>query len=259
MNRVVTVYSGLVPGGNSAKINQQLKQLLADQQLPDGYTLKFTGQQEETEDTSTFMLTALLLIISLMTIILVTQFNSFVKPMIIIASVFFSIIGVLGGLATFNMDFVIMMTGIGIISLSGVVVNNAIVMVDYIGLLKKAKRRELGLGERDLLPPEEALECIVQAGKTRLRPVLLTAVTTILGLAPMALGLNIDFQGLFTALEPGIYFGGDNALYWGPLATTVIFGLAFATVITLVIVPAMYFVAARRRAKSIRKRLARVA
>ena len=256
MNRVVTIYSGLLPGGNSAKINQQIKQLLADQQLPDGYTMKFTGQQEETEDTTTFMMQALLLIISLMTIILVTQFNSFIKPIIIIASVFFSIIGVLGGLATFHMDFVIMMTGIGIISLAGVVVNNAIVMVDYIGLLKKEKRRELGLEETGLLPAEVSLECIVQAGKTRLRPVLLTAITTILGLAPMAVGFNIDFNGLFTALKPGIYFGGDNALYWGPLATTVIFGLAFATVVTLVIVPAMYYVAARSKENRQRKRLA---
>jgi len=256
MQRVVTVYSGILQGANSAKINQQLKQLLKNQNLPEGYTIKFTGQQEETENTSVFMLQAMLLIISLMTIILVTQFNSFIKPIIIIASVFFSIIGVLGGLATFKMDFVVMMTGIGIISLSGVVVNNAIVMVDYVGLLKRLKRVELGLGQKDLLPPDVAMECIVQAGKTRLRPVLLTAITTILGLSPMAMGLNIDFAGLFTALEPNIYFGGDNALYWGPLASTVIFGLAFATIVTLIVVPAMYSIAARTRAKQIRKRLA---
>ncbi len=256
MQRVVTVYSGILQGANSAKINQQLKQLLKSQDLPDGYSLKFTGQQEETENTSIFMLQALLLIISLMTIILVTQFNSFIKPIIIIASVFFSIIGVLGGLATFKMDFIVMMTGIGIISLSGIVVNNAIVMVDFVGLLKRRKRIELGLGEKDLLPPDVAMECIVQAGKTRLRPVLLTAITTILGLAPMALGLNIDFAGLFTELKPHIYFGGDNALYWGPLASTVIFGLAFATIVTLIIVPAMYSITSRARAKTIRKRLA---
>jgi len=256
MQRVVTVYSGILQGANSAKINQQLKQLLKNQNLPEGYNIKFTGQQEETENTSIFMLQALLLIISLMTIILVTQFNSFVKPVIIIASVFFSIIGVLGGLATFKMDFVVMMTGIGIISLSGIVVNNAIVMVDYIGLLKRQKRLDLGLGEKDLLPPDVAMECIVQAGKTRLRPVLLTAITTILGLSPMAMGLNIDFAGLFTELKPHIYFGGDNAMYWGPLASTVIFGLAFATIVTLIIVPAMYSIASRARAKKIRKRLA---
>lgn len=255
MQRVVTVYSGILPGANSAKINQQLKQLLADHEIPEGYTIKFTGEQEETENTSSFMLQALMLIISLMTIILVTQFNSFIKPIIIIASVFFSIIGVLGGLATFKMDFVIMMTGIGIISLAGIVVNNAIVMVDYIGLLKRKKREELGLEPTALLPPDVAKECIVEAGKTRLRPVLLTAVTTILGLAPMAAGMNIDFAGLFARMEPNIFFGGDNAMYWGPLASTVIFGLAFATIVTLVIIPSMYSIAAGTRAKRIRKRL----
>lgn len=258
MQRVVTVSSGLLPGANTAKVNNQLKQLLKNEELPDGYSIQFTGEQEEAENTSNFMLTAMLLIISLMTIILVTQFNSFVKPIIIMASVFFSVIGVFGGLATFKMDFVILMTGIGIISLAGVVVNNAIVMVDYIGLLKKIKREELGLEPNDLLPPDIAKDCVIEAGKTRLRPVLLTAITTILGLAPMAVGFNIDFPGLFTQLKPGIYFGGDNALYWGPLASTVIFGLAFATIVTLLIVPAMYFMAARYRANRIRKRLAKL-
>ncbi len=258
MERVVTVYSGLLEGYNSTRVNQQLNQLLRDLDLPDGYAFQFTGEAQETEDTSVFMLQALLLIISLMTIILVTQFNSFIKPIIIIASVFFSIIGVLGGLATFNMDFVIMMTGIGIIALAGVVVNNAIVMVDYIGLLKRKKREELGLDQGDLLPPDVALAMVIEGGKTRLRPVLLTAITTILGLLPMAIGFNIDFVSLFTSLDPKIYFGGDNALYWGPLASTVIFGLAFATIVTLIIIPVMYTIAQRARAKKIRKRLARI-
>ena len=254
MERVVTVYSNLLPGANTAQVNAQLKDLLKDEVLPDGYAIRFTGEQEEAEDTSNFMVTAMLLIMSLMTIILVTQFNSFVKPMIILASVFFSVIGVFGGLATFKMDFVILMTGIGIISLAGVVVNNAIVMVDYIGLLKSMKREELGIEPGGLLPPEVARDCVMEAGKTRLRPVLLTAVTTVLGLLPLAAGFNIDFQGLFTRLEPGIYFGGDNALYWGPLATTVIFGLTFATIVTLVLVPAMYYIAARTRGSYLRSK-----
>ena len=240
MERVVTVYSGLLAGYNSAKVNQQLNQLLKDVPIPDGYSFRFTGEAEETESTSIFMLQALLLVMSLMMIILVTQFNSFVKPGIILASVFFSIIGVLGGLATFKMDFVIMMTGIGIIALAGVVVNNAIVLVDYIGLLKKRKREELGIGPKGRLPDEVAKECVIEGGKTRLRPVLLTAVTTILGLLPLAIGMNIDFESLFRTLKPNIYFGGDNAMYWGPLASTVIFGLAFATIVTLIIVPVMY-------------------
>ena len=240
MERVVTVYSGLLPGYNTTGVNSQLNQLLKDIDMPEGYSFTFTGEAEETENTSIFMLQALLLIMSLMMIILVTQFNSFIKPLIILASVFFSIIGVLGGLATFKMDFIIMSTGIGIIALAGVVVNNAIVLVDYIGLLKKRKREELGIEEKGLLPLEYSVECVVEAGKTRLRPVLLTAVTTILGLLPLAIGLNIDFATLFTQLKPNIYFGGDNAMYWGPLASTVIFGLAFATIVTLVIVPVMY-------------------
>ncbi|MBT3750616.1 MAG: efflux RND transporter permease subunit [Bacteroidetes bacterium] len=254
MERVVTVYSGLLAGYNTTRVNQQLNQLLRDQQMPDGYTFRFTGEAEEAESTSMFMMQALLLVISLMMIILVTQFNSFIKPVIIIASVFFSIIGVFGGLASFKMDFVIMMTGIGIIALAGVVVNNAIVMVDYLGLLKRKKREELGLGQKDLLTPDVAVNCVIEGGKTRLRPVLLTAVTTILGLLPMAIGFNINFATLFTELKPNIYFGGDNALYWGPLSSTVIFGLAFATIVTLVIIPVMYVIAQRTRAKRIRAR-----
>ncbi len=250
MERVVTVYSGLLAGYTSARVNSQLKQLLKDVQIPDGYSYQFTGEAEETESTSIFMLQALLLVMSLMMIILVTQFNSFIKPLIILASVFFSIIGVLGGLALFKMDFVIIMTGIGIIALAGVVVNNAIVLVDYIGLLKRRKREELGLDEKGLLPIEVAEECVVEAGKTRLRPVLLTAITTILGLLPLAIGMNIDFETLLTRLKPNLYFGGDNAMYWGPLASTVIFGLAFATIITLVIVPVMYQIGQKAQTKA---------
>jgi multidrug efflux pump subunit AcrB len=153
-----------------------------------------------------------------------------------------STIGVFGGLATFNMDFVVIMTGIGIVSLAGVVVNNAIVLIDYIGLLKLRKKKELGLAEQDELPVHEAVECIVQAGKTRLRPVLLTAITTILGLMPLAMGLNFNFLSLLNDFNPDIYWGGDNAAFWGPMSWTVIFGLSFATFLTLVIVPSMYHV-----------------
>ena len=255
VERVVTLYSNVLAGYNSTRINQQISQLVKDMPLPQGYSLRLTGEAEETADTANFMLLAMLLIMSLMMIILVTQFNSFIKPLIILASVFFSIIGVFGGLATFKMDFVIMMTGVGIISLAGVVVNNAIVLVDYITLLKRRKRVELGIEEEGLLPPDVARECIVQAGKTRLRPVLLTAVTTILGLMPLAIGLNIDFVTLFSEFRPNIYFGGDNAIFWGPLASAVVFGLAFATIITLLIVPAMYQVAARARANYLRRRM----
>ena len=160
-------------------------------------------------------------------------------------SVFFSTIGVFGGIAIFRMDFIIIMTGIGIISLAGVVVNNAIVLIDYIDLLKLNKKRELGIDRSKDLPIEESFECIVQGGKTRLRPVLLTAITTILGLIPMAIGLNINFATLLSDLNPQLYVGGDNAAFWGPMAWTVIFGLTFATFLTLVLVPAMYLIGNR--------------
>jgi multidrug efflux pump subunit AcrB len=138
------------------------------------------------------------------------------------------------------MNFIIIMTGIGIISLAGVVVNNAIVLIDYIDYLKQQKRSELGLSEEDNLPIEESVKCIIQGGKTRLRPVLLTAITTILGLFPMASGMYINFGTLLSRFDPQLYFGGDNAAFWGPMAWTVIFGLTFATFLTLVLVPAMY-------------------
>jgi len=140
------------------------------------------------------------------------------------------------------MDFVVVMTGIGIVSLAGVVVNNGIVLIDYISLLKVRKRKELGLPDGAKLPPEDAKECIVQGGKTRLRPVLLTAITTILGLLPLAVGFNVDFISFMNTFDPKIYFGGDNVAFWGPMSWTVIFGLSFATFLTLVIVPSMYHV-----------------
>ena len=178
--------------------------------------------------------------IALITIILVSQFNSVFKPIIIIMTVLFSTIGVFLGLAIFNMDFVIIMTGIGIVSLAGIVVNNAIVLIDYIDLLKSRKRIELGLEENVTLDRKDAIECIKKGGEKRLRPVLLTAITTVLGLFPLATGMNINFSKLLTELNPEIFFGGDNALFWGPMAWTVIFGLTFATFLTLVIVPVMY-------------------
>ena len=178
--------------------------------------------------------------IALITLILVSQFNSAIKPIIIIITVLFSTIGVFLGLAIFNMDFVIIMTGIGIVSLAGIVVNNAIVLIDYIDLLKSRKRKELILGENSFLEPEIAISCIEEGGQKRLRPVLLTAITTVLGLLPLATGMNINFYTLLTELNPQIFFGGDNALFWGPMAWTVIFGLTFATFLTLFIVPVMY-------------------
>lgn len=250
LNRAITLSSNVIEGFNATEINSQIADVLKDfdENIPNGYGYKFTGEQQDQKESQEFLMTALLIALALILIILVTQFNSLVKPLIIIASILFSTIGVFGGLATFNMEFVVIMTGIGIVSLAGIVVNNAIVLIDFIEQLRTRKRIELGLGEKDILPIDAATECIVQAGKTRLRPVLLTAITTILGLLPMATGMNIDFNGLLTDFAPNIYFGGDMVKFWGPMSWTIIFGLTFSTFLTLVIVPVMYRISNRIQA-----------
>jgi multidrug efflux pump subunit AcrB len=242
LNRAITLSSNVVKGYNATEINTQLKELLAGESLPNGYTYKFTGEQQEQDESMAFLGTAMIIALALILMIMVSQFNSVVKPVIILASVLFSTIGVFGGLSTFKMDFVVIMTGIGLVSLAGIVVNNAIVLIDYTDLLKKRKRNELGLDDTDILPKAVALDCVIQAGRTRLRPVLLTAVTTVLGLLPLASGLNIDFISLFETFDPKIYFGGDNVAFWGPISWTIIFGLTFSTFLTLIVVPAMYHV-----------------
>ncbi len=243
--RTVIVYSNVVEGFNSNEVNKYIKAELANYKMPDGYTYAFTGEQEDMQQTTNFLMKAMLIAVALIFIIMITQFNSIVKPLIVFFSVVLSTIGVFGGMSTFKMDFVLMMTGIGIISLAGVVVNNAIVLIDYIDVLKSKRKTELGLDKDDNLPIEEIIPCITQAGKTRLRPVLLTAITTVLGLVPMAIGFNINFETLFSEFKPDIYLGGDNASFWGPMAWTVIFGLTFATFLTLVVVPAQYLIANR--------------
>jgi len=255
LKRVITVYSNVLEGYNANEINGEIKKVLADFEMPQDYSFKFTGEQEEQAESGKFLAGALLFAIALIIVILVSQFNSFVKPLIIMMSVVLSTIGVFGGLATFGMSFIVVMTGIGIVSLAGVVVNNAIVLIDYIDQLKDRKRKELGLDAGAFLPFDDLIECIVLAGKTRLRPVLLTAITTILGLLPMAFGINIDFFSLFTQFDPKFSIGGDMAAMWAPLSWTVIFGLTFATFLTLIIVPVMYRLANRVKYAMYRKEL----
>ena len=240
LKRTVTVFSNVLEGYNSNDVNKQIKEALASLKMPANYKYDFTGEQEKQRDAMAFLSKALMIALFLIMLILVTQFNSLIKPVIIMFSVLFSTIGVLGGIAIFNFDFVVIMTGIGIVSLAGIVVNNAIVLIDYIELLKQKRRNELHLAETDFLPVEDANECVVEGGRTRLRPVLLTAITTIFGLLPMAVKMNINFTTLFTEFNPHIYFGGDMADIWAPLARTVILGLTFSTFLTLVIVPVMY-------------------
>jgi len=242
MDRVLTISSDVKQGYNANEIVQSYKELMADYQMPAGYTFKFGGEQEEQAKSSQFLMMALLIAVFLIFLIIVAQFNSITAPLIIMSSVLFSTIGVFLGLFIFQMDFVVLMCGIGIISLAGVVVNNAIVLIDYTNVLRNRKREELGLEKNEPLPMQELFQSIVDSGATRLRPVLLTAITTVLGLIPLAIGLNIDFVGLLNNGNPDIYMGGDNALFWGPMSWTVIFGLTFATFLTLVAVPAMYLI-----------------
>lgn len=245
LDRMVSVSSGVVEGYNANQIVAQIKLLIQSHKLPEGYTIKLTGEQEEQAKSAAFLMKALLIAVSAITLILVSQFNSIVKPIIIMVSVILSMTGVMLGLTIFNMDFVIIMTGIGIISLAGVVVNNAIVLIDYTDQVRARRKEELGLSDEEHLPTQEFLECLVIAGFTRLRPVLLTAITTVLGLVPLATGMNIDFIKFYAVFDADFYVGGDNATFWGPMAWAVIFGLVFATFLTLVVVPAMYLITDR--------------
>ena len=254
--RVITLSSNVVEGYNANEINARIKELLTDYNMPANYTWKMTGEQESQDETSEFLVGALLLALALIAMILITQFNSGAKPAIIIGTVGLSTIGVFMGLGTFQMDFVILMTGVGIVSLAGIVVNNGIVLIDYIDLVRGQVKEKKGLSEKGRLSREDEVNSIVRAGKTRLRPVLLTAITTILGLIPMAVGLNFDFFSLFSELDPKIYFGGDNADFWSPMAWTVIFGLSTSTVLTLIMAPVMYNLAVRLRNRLVKEKLA---
>ncbi|MBE0639144.1 MAG: efflux RND transporter permease subunit [Bacteroidales bacterium] len=240
LKRVVTLTSNVLPGYNATALNLELSELLKNYQMPEGYAYAFTGEQQEQQESMDFLIIAMFIAVSLIGLILVSQFNSVIKPLIIIGSVVFSTAGVFFGLALFNMEFIVIMTGIGIVSLAGVVVNNAIVLIDYTDYLQKQKKAEQDLAEEDFLQPDDSISSIQQAGETRFRPVILTAITTVLGLIPLAVGLNIDFISLMTTLNPRIYFGGDNAAFWSPMSWTIIFGLLVATFLTLVVVPCMY-------------------
>ena len=240
LNRVVTLYSPVLAGYNANAVVDQVKNALANYELPKEVNFKFSGEIEEQEKNMSFLTNALLAALGLILLLLVFQFNSISKPLIILLSIFLSFTGVFLGLIAFQMPFVILMTMMGIIALAGIVVNNGVVLLDYTQLLIDRRSAELNLPSNKTLDKKEATLAIIEGGTARLRPVILTAITTVLGLIPLAIGLNIDFFSLFSEWDPQVYVGGDNVIFWGPLAWTVIFGLTFATFLTLVIVPATF-------------------
>ena len=227
-SRVVTVQGDAAPGANANAVLGRVRAYIEtyqNEEMPDGYSLKYTGENEDMNESFSFLTVALLIGVALISMVLIAQFNSVSAPFIIMVAVGLSLIGVLLGLILTRTPFGLM-TFIGLISLAGIVVNNSIVLVDYVMQL-----RQQGM---------EKLDAIVQGGATRLRPVLLTALTTVLGLIPLTFGINIDFVGLLTDFAPNFQFGSENTQFWGPMGTAIISGLTFGTFLTLVIVPVMY-------------------
>jgi len=229
MDRVVTVSSDVREGYNANAVLREVQGALEGfrAELPPDYRMSYTGQQEEQQESEAFLFSAFLWALFLIAFILISQFDSILKPLLILSTVFLSTIGVLIGLLIFHMPFGVIMTGVGVISLAGIVVNNGIVLIDYIHVLR----------DRDGLTPEESL---IMGGVTRFRPVTLTAITTVMGLIPLAIGLNIDFNRFYRTLNPNIYWGGAQAAWWGPMAIAVIMGLTFATFLTLILLPVMH-------------------
>jgi multidrug efflux pump subunit AcrB len=237
VKRTIQLQSNVLDPTLTGKVNQQLADKIKDfklkSRIPAGITIKQTGQGEQEAETNTFLLNALLLAMGLIFLILVLQFNSMSKPFIVLTEIFFSIIGVLLGYAFTGMTIATIMLLVGIIGLAGIVIKNGILLIEFTDEL-----RTRGVKTR---------EAAIQGGKIRIIPVLLTALATMLGLLPLAVGFNIDFQSLFQHLNPHIFFGGDSVVFWGPLSWTIIFGLIFAFFLTLIMVPSMYIIAERLR------------
>lgn len=233
--RIIILSSNVLGDYNPAEVVSNIQREIDQFKTPDGVSIKMAGEQEEQMETVKFLGTALLVSFGLILMILVTQFNSISKPVIILSEIFFSIIGVLLGITIFKMTMSTVMMGVGIIALAGIVVRNGILLVEFADLMVSQ-----GMS---------TYNAVLEAGRTRMTPVLLTALATILGLIPLAVGLNMDFALLLTEFHPHIYFGGDNVAFWGPLSWTMIFGLIFATFLTLILVPVMYLLVANLKEK----------
>lgn len=238
--RIVTLGSDVVPGYNANVIVGQINQLISTMDIPNGYTISMGGEQEEQAESMAFLGTAFLGAVLLIYLILATQFNSVVKPFIIFFTILLSLIGVFLGFVIFDKEFSVIMSGVGMIALAGIVVKNGILLIEFIDEL-----RDRGVPMR---------EAVIEGGAIRLTPVLLTASAAVLGLIPLAFGITIDFVGLFRDLSPDLIIGGPSAVFWNILAWTIIFGLTFSTVLTLVLVPCMYYVNERIRDKWFRKK-----
>jgi multidrug efflux pump subunit AcrB len=234
--RVITLSSNVLSRFNANTVNASLLSATKNFKTPKGVSVDFTGEKEEQKEAAAFMGRALMISVFIILLILIIQFNSFSKTLIILSEIILSVIGVLLGLAIFNMDISVVMTGIGVVALAGIVVRNGILLVEFTDNLV-----ENGMSVRD---------AVIEGGRIRMTPVILTATATILGMIPLAVGFNIDFVTMFTELNPKIYFGGDSVAFWGPLSWTIIFGLSFATFITLILVPVMYLIAFKTQEKT---------
>lgn len=235
VKRTIQLQSNVLDPTMVGPINKELQIKIDDfkskEKVPADVTIKLSGQSEQEKETQAFLGTAFAIAVGLIFLILVLQFNSMSKPFIVITEIFFSVIGVLLGYAITGMTIATIMLLVGIVGLAGIVIKNGILIIEFTDEL-----RGRGLRTR---------EAAIQAGKIRIIPVLLTALATMLGLLPLAVGFNIDFAGLFSHLKPGIFFGGDSVVFWGPLSWTIIFGLMFSFFLTLVMVPSMYLIAER--------------
>jgi multidrug efflux pump subunit AcrB len=238
--RVITISSNVLGDANPNEVVTAIESKLKSFSAPDGVTIKMTGEQEDQEETSAFLGIAGMVALGLIFMILVVQFNSTGKPLIILAEIIFSVIGVLLGFSITRMEISIVMSGVGIMALAGIVVRNGILLVEFTDLL--------------ISQGVELKEAIIEAAKTRMTPVLLTAMAATLGLIPLAVGFNIDFVALFTEFKPHIFFGGDNVAFWGPLSWTMIFGLIFGTFLTLFLVPVMYLMMVRTKSRLFKKK-----
>jgi multidrug efflux pump subunit AcrB len=253
MDRVVTIYSNVLDGYNANEVVAQIKKEMVGFEPNGGSSVAFTGQQEEQAKEMSFLLMALIIALVGVVLVLIGQFNSISTPVVLMLSILFSFIGVFLGLVNFRQQFVIVMTMLGIISLAGVVVNNAIVLIDFTIMLIDRRKEELGIPAESQLPWAELKRITIESGATRLRPVMLTAITTILGLVPLVFGLNIDFVNWFATYDANFYLGGDNVAFWKPMSIAIIYGVVFSFFLTLIMVPVMFVMLQKMKYKYVYK------